>query len=357
MKIGIYGGSFNPIHKGHIEIAKYAIDKLGLEKLYFVPAFKSPFKSKIKYVPVEDRINMINLVKPDKTDVSLFEANRKGVSYTIDTVRHFKQKFPDDDLYLIIGSDNVYKLNKWKNINEIAETVKIVVFKREGEFSKMNIKRYNATLLDNPLYDFASSWFRKGYMNNIDESVMKYIAKNFLYVTDILVNMVDAKRHKHSIATGSLAAQYAKNLKLDPKKAWFAGTFHDITKGMPKEWHRNFLKSKGIDEYKLKDYQLHSLSAYYWIRDEYKLMDEEILNSIRVHTSLEDKLSDFDKIIYAADKLADGRKFDGIQKIRELMFKDFEKGFKVLVRIIYEHLVKTRGEMVESQRKIYERWM
>lgn len=112
MKIGIYGGSFNPIHNGHIKVAETAMKDMNLDKLFFVPAFKSPFKSKVKYAPIEDRIEMINIVKPENTEVSLFEANRKGVSYTIDTVRHFKLKYPDAELFLIIGSDNVYKLNK-----------------------------------------------------------------------------------------------------------------------------------------------------------------------------------------------------------------------------------------------------
>lgn len=357
MKIGIYGGSFNPIHKGHTEIAKQAITELGLDKLYFVPAYKSPFKSKIKYAPVEDRVNMIDLVKPEKSEVSLFEANRKGVSYTIDTVRYFKQQFPNDELYLIIGSDNLYKLNKWKSIDEIASSTQIVVFRREGNFSKENVKKYDAILLKNDLLDYASSWFRKGYLSNSEPKVVEYIANNYLYVTDILVNMVDAKRHKHCLAVGSLAAQYAKSLNLNPKKAWLAGVFHDITKGMEKSWHREYLEKNGIDELMIKDYQLHSLTGYLWVKNEYKLSDEEILNAIRVHTSLEMELSTFDKIIYAADKLAEGRKFEGIQELRKLMFTDFEEGFRQLVKRTYDHLVETRGEMEPKQKEVYERWM
>ncbi|NQZ66420.1 MAG: nicotinate-nucleotide adenylyltransferase [Mycoplasmatales bacterium] len=354
MKIGIYGGSFNPIHKGHTKIAKIIIDEFNLDKLFFVPAFKSPFKTKIKYAPAKDRVNMINLVKPDKSEVSLFEINRKGVSYTIDTVKYFKNKFPDDELFLIIGSDNLYKLNKWKEIDTISQLSKIIVYQREGKFSRENIKKYNCNLLKKELIDFASSNFRKGILSNSDDVVIEYISSRYLYALDILANMVDAKRHKHSIATGNLAAKYAKHLKLDPKKAWFAGIFHDITKGQSKKWHREFLESKGIDQSKLDDHQLHSLSAYYWIKDEYKMDDKVILNAIKVHTSLEKNISLFDKIIYAADKLAEGRKFEGIQNARKLMFSDFDKGFKNIVSITYQHLLKTRGKIAENQKEIYE---
>ncbi|RTZ68853.1 MAG: nicotinate (nicotinamide) nucleotide adenylyltransferase [Tenericutes bacterium] len=112
MNIGIFGGSFNPIHKGHLAIAKEAIKELNLDKLFFVPNFKSPFKTSIKYADPEHRVAMIDLVKPNKSEVSKFEINRKGISYTFETVDYFKQKFPDDNLYLIIGSDNLYKLHK-----------------------------------------------------------------------------------------------------------------------------------------------------------------------------------------------------------------------------------------------------
>jgi nicotinate-nucleotide adenylyltransferase len=112
MKIAIYGGSFNPIHRGHIKVAKTAINDLKLNKLYFVPAYKNPFKHKKKYVDSHHRVNMVNLVKENKMEVSLFEINKKGFSYTIETIKYFKNKYPNDKLYLIIGSDNINKLNK-----------------------------------------------------------------------------------------------------------------------------------------------------------------------------------------------------------------------------------------------------
>ena len=93
MKIGIYGGAFNPIHKGHIKIAKHVIDFLGLEKLIFVPSYKGPFKKNIELASGQDRMNMIELVLENKMEVSAFEINRKGVSYTIDTIKYFKNKY------------------------------------------------------------------------------------------------------------------------------------------------------------------------------------------------------------------------------------------------------------------------
>ena len=354
MKIGIYGGSFNPIHKGHIAIATESIEKLGLDKLYFVPNYKSPFKTKIKSIDVKDRINMINLVKPKKTEVSLFEANRKGISYTIDTVRYFKNKFPNDELFFIIGTDNLYKLHKWKFIDEISSSTQLVAFRREGKYSKENIKKFNIKLLKNDLFNYTSTKFRKGYLSNSDFKVIDYISNKNLYILNILISMVDARRYKHCLATGELAVKYAKKLGINSKKAWFAGVCHDITKEKTNEWHREFLETKGYDSKKIQDYQLHSLTAYFWLKDEYRCKDEQILNSIKIHTSLDFNLSTLDKIIYAADKLSEGRKFHGIQKLRELMFQDFNKGFKELVRVVYNHLKKERGNLDLKQIQIYE---
>ncbi|WP_235670191.1 adenylyltransferase/cytidyltransferase family protein [Mycoplasmopsis pullorum] len=97
MKIGIFGGSFDPIHKGHIRVAQQAIKELNLDKLFFVPANKSPFKLKNKYASNEDRVEMIKLVLPDKCEISNFEINRGGTSFSIDTARYFKNNFKNDE--------------------------------------------------------------------------------------------------------------------------------------------------------------------------------------------------------------------------------------------------------------------
>ena len=353
MKIGIFGGSFNPIHKGHIGVAKEAMEELGLDKLIFVPAYKSPFKSKIKYEDAEHRVQMIELVKPENSEVSKFEINRKGTSYTIDTVRYMKQQYPNDELFLLIGTDNLYKLHKWRNIDEISELVKIAVFRREGSWSKENIKRFECKLLNNKIYDFSSTGLRNGHFENVSKEVAEYIGKHRLYVSDIMLGMLEPVRHKHSKTAGDYAAKYAKVLGYDANKAWFAGSVHDITKSMPKEWHREFLERKG--HFDVPDHLLHSMSGYYWLRDVYNIKDEEILNSIWKHTTLAMELDDLDKIVYAADKLCEGRRFEGIQSLRKLILEDFDEGFKQIVSITHQHL-KEKRDLSPEQEEIYMKW-
>lgn len=356
MKIAIFGGSFNPIHKGHISLAEEAIKELNLDKLYFVPAYKSPFKSVKEYAPAQDRVNMIDLVKPEKSEVSMFEINRKGTSYTIDTLKYFKNKHKDDEIFLLIGTDNLYKLHKWRDIDEIASLAKIVIFRREGNWSKENIKRFNCKLLNNSLYKFSSTKYRQGYMNHADDRVKSYIGENHLYIKDLMVGMLDPKRHKHSMSVANYAAKYAKSINADAKKAFTAGCLHDITKLWTEEQHREFLRSLNIDDSNIESFELHAITGYHWVKNEYMLTDEEILNAIKLHTTLDFELSPMDKIIFAADKLCEGRKHDGIQKDRELIMKNFDEGFKKIVNVAYEILIKNR-DISETQEKIYRKWM
>ena len=111
-RIAIFGGSFNPVTKAHLAIAQFTLNELKLDKLIFVPAYQSPFKKGQNLASGQDRIAMINLVLKPKMCCSSFEIDRQGISYTIDTVKYFKNKYPEAELFWIIGTDHLSKLNK-----------------------------------------------------------------------------------------------------------------------------------------------------------------------------------------------------------------------------------------------------
>ncbi|UWW00528.1 hypothetical protein NW064_04695 [Mycoplasmopsis felis] len=148
-----------------------------------------------------------------------FEVKQNTVSYTINTVKYLKNKYKNDELYLIIGSDNITKLNKWKNIDEIASLTKIVVFKRNKNINKINIKKYNGILLNNPIWNYSSTDFKKGKLNYVNEKVMDYIQSKNLYLSEIIHNSMSAKKFtKHSVSTASFAAELAKVHNVSAKK-------------------------------------------------------------------------------------------------------------------------------------------
>lgn len=357
MRIGIFGGSFDPIHKGHIKIAEIAIKELNLDKLFFVPAYISPFKTNKNIVSAEHRINMINLVKPEKTEICDFEIKRNNPSYTIDTVKYLKNKYKEDNLFLIIGSDNINLLHKWKDIDEIASLVKIAVFRRTKNINKTNIKKYNCLLLQNSIYEYSSTEFKKGYLDTVDDKVINYIGENKLYSKELVHNMLSAKRAKHCVATAEFATSLAKSVGYDAKKAYFAGLFHDIAK----EWDLNksleFIRSILGEEVNVPKHELHQISGSLWVKYIYKINDEDITHAIRVHTTMNEngvsKLNTLDKIIYIADKICMGRKFPGIQKLREIVHEDLNKGFALVVKKTYMFEKEKGTKFSDWQEKIY----
>jgi nicotinate-nucleotide adenylyltransferase len=135
MKIGLFGGSFDPIHLGHLLVAQAAVEELGLEKLFFIPAAQSPFKPENQPAPDAVRLQLLRLALAGKTncEVDEQEIRRGGTSYTIETLRDYAKRFPKAQLLCLIGADNILKLNEWCEANELAKLAEFVVIPRPGE--------------------------------------------------------------------------------------------------------------------------------------------------------------------------------------------------------------------------------
>ena len=358
MKICLFGGSFNPIHKGHIKIAKEAINFLNLDKLIFIPCQKNPFKKNNYYVSGGQRIEMINLVLENKMEVSDFEIKRQGFSYTIDTIKYFKNKYPNDELFFIIGSDNLTKLSKWKNIDQIVRMVKFVVFKRSNKINKTNIKKYNCLLINNQIYNESSTEFLNGNFEVLSEKILHYIGKEKIYFENILKNILDEKRYLHSLHARNFAIELAKANNYDVNKAAFAALVHDIAKNIAnnnKEKARNIIKKYEPQRSQIEDYKLHQEIGYIILKHIFNV-EEEIAHAVRVHTSLDINLNILDKIVYLADKLCQGRKYPGIQKTRKVALKNIDQGLKLVINqtILFN---KEKGIIfTKEQEEIYEKW-
>lgn len=131
-KVGIFGGTFDPIHLGHLITAQSVREIRELDKIIFIPAYISPHKSDVKTSSPEDRLNMIKLAIEGVSffDYSEIEINKGGVSYTVDTLRQLKPKF--DKLECIIGYDNIFSFHDWKDPDEILKLAKVIVLKRKS---------------------------------------------------------------------------------------------------------------------------------------------------------------------------------------------------------------------------------
>ena len=135
MKLGLLGGSFDPVHLGHLLIAQAAVEELGLDRLFFIPAAQSPFKPEGKSAPAPERLRWLRLALAGCTryEIDEQEIRRGGVSYTIETLRDCARRFPQAELFYLIGADNVAKLNEWRKADGLAKLAEFVAIPRPGE--------------------------------------------------------------------------------------------------------------------------------------------------------------------------------------------------------------------------------
>ncbi len=189
-KIGIFGGSFNPPHKMHTEIARYLENNKILDKIIFVPT-GSKYIYKNNLEKDQDRYNMLKIItdKYENLEVSKYELKNKNV-YTYETLKFFKDKYPKDEIYFICGLDNLSYIDTWKNSSYILNNFKILVIKRKGNNIKEvlnKLKKYqdNIIVVDMKEENISSTLIRsnlKDFESLIDKDVLKYIRENNLYI-------------------------------------------------------------------------------------------------------------------------------------------------------------------------------
>ena len=134
-RVGLFGGSFNPVHLGHLLFAQAAREELQLSCLAFIPAAQSPFKPAVELAPGRERLRLLRLALAGQRDCAVDEQEiaRGGVSYTIDTVRDYVRRFPQARLFYLIGTDHVALLPKWRDANELANSIEFAIIPRPGQ--------------------------------------------------------------------------------------------------------------------------------------------------------------------------------------------------------------------------------
>lgn len=185
-KVGIIGGTFDPLHMGHLMMANEAYHALSLDEVRFMPSARPPHKQSKMITSDEHRIKMVELAIKEILyfKIELIEFERSGVSYTYDTINQLKKREPNVEFFFIIGGDMIDYLPKWHNIDELMNEVKFVGIKRPGSFGESN---YPVHMLETPMIDLSSSFIRERLGRNIDvtfllpDKVYKYIKQEGLY--------------------------------------------------------------------------------------------------------------------------------------------------------------------------------
>lgn len=337
-KLIIFGGSFDPIHKGHMTIAKKAFNKIKASKLLFVPCSQNHPTEKSISATNEQRVDMIRLSIKDYPcfEVCDYEIkNENNTSYTINTIRHIRENYQNYDLYLLIGYDQLINFKFWKDYKEILDYVKVICHVRkidsemlkDVDFPFIKLGLFNMNISSSELKLNPS----RKYLN---PSVIDYINENSIYALDRLSKVMTDYRFKHSIAVAEIAREIARRHKLYPlvKKAYEAGIYHDYAKELPEheliEIATKKLKIKKYESWKV----LHGPVGAYLIEKKFLIEDYQVLTAIKNHVIPRD-FSTLTKILYIADKICprfDTKKDDNYMEWVRLSKKDIDLCFKTI---------------------------
>jgi len=181
MKIGIFGGSFNPAHMGHFKIAKSILSSNKVEKLIIVPNYTNPLKSDLPLLPSDLRWNILQATFAELKDSTIcdFELLKSAPSYTIHTLQHLKSQYPQDQLFLIMGEDTLQLFPKWHKPNEILKLVKLLIIPRPDQRfvqSKIEIDSNRIEWLSFKIPDISASMIRKSSIETIQENKLMHPA-------------------------------------------------------------------------------------------------------------------------------------------------------------------------------------
>lgn len=356
-KIGILGGTFDPIHNAHIELAKAAYKQHKLDKVWIMVSPTPPHKANKFITNITHRCNMIQLAVGDYDymEFSDFELNRNGYVYTADTLTLLEEKYPNDEFFFIVGADSLSNIDKWHEPKVVLSKCVLLAATRSGSedidsLIKEKSKKYNADIrkiefdnIDISSTDIKDISNEKQLYKNVDKKVGSYILENFLYsfkktydhmyfreLRKAIKPNMSKKRHEHSIGVEFTATCLA--MRYDPtllNKARIAGILHDCAKCMEDKDVIELCKKHNIpvNEYeKEHPFMLHGKTGAHLAKVEYGIDDLDILSAITYHTVGRPNMTLLEKIIFTADYIEPGRdKAPNLEYLRNLAFIDLDE--------------------------------
>lgn len=368
MKIGIFGGSFDPVHVDHVNICEKFSENFGLDKTLLFPAGISPFKNGCA-VSGEQRAEMLGLAFENfphgKAEIRLDELARAGKSYTCDTVTQTAAEYEKKaeeagenlTVYLLIGEDSARTFHLWKNPQIILQKCEIVIAGRGSGtleetallFEKNNGKK---PFLINTNGRISSTLAREAIKLDADlsgilpEKVAEYVAKNRLYALEkndknykyysFVTANCQKKRLKHTAGVICQASEYAKKLNQSVEKASLAALLHDCAKYLnPEDYKIEGFNCDGVPQP-----VIHQFLGAFVAEKILGVTDGDVISAIKWHTTGKPGMNELEKIIWTADLLEPSRDFNGVEELRVAVDRDFESGFRLCVSELYKFLKK-----------------
>jgi nicotinate-nucleotide adenylyltransferase len=333
MRIALLGGSFDPLHSGHLLIAEEAAARFGYDRVILVPASVSPLKAGRASASPEDRLAMLSAsVRHDRRfQVDDCELKRKGVSYSIDTVLDIERRYrPTGKLGLIIGEDLVAGFPKWKRVDELVAKVDLLLASRPG--SKFDAFPYPHTRMGNAAFDISSSLIRRlieqgePWKGLLPLGARILIEERNLYgfrggaarplrpaidaVEDFALRSLSPGRYLHSRGVALLAHDLCLSYGLDADEGYLAGIGHDICKELPPTEILDLASRDGLrvsPSEKSKPSLLHARAGARFLSERFFIDHASVIEAVRCHTFGSRGMGPLAKIVYIADKIEPSR--------------------------------------------------
>jgi nicotinate-nucleotide adenylyltransferase len=382
-RIGIYGGTFNPPHTGHIGAGLQALQALGLSMLYVIPDRIAPHKEIPEGSPTpEQRLQMLRLALDgeDNVVVSDLELQREGKSFTYETVEQLRAMHPEAELVLLMGTDMFLTFHQWRCPERILAEASLGVFYRGDRDEKeqiaahkmqMEAAGHKVYLVSNDVVEISSTNLRRMLIFRcaepfLPEGVAGYIREHDLYAASrnyknlpmdeleqVVISLLKPSRVNHVLGCRDTAVALAKRWGADEADAARAGILHDVTKALDGPLQLTLCAEYGTiltDFGKKYPKTLHALTGSL-VAERIFGENRAVVEAIRHHTTGKADMNLLEKIIYVADYMEPNRDFPGVEDLRRLAFTDLDEALKLGLEMTLEHLKRQGAEVSPESRE------
>ena len=379
-RIGIYGGTFNPPHIGHIQAAKQAVKTLQLDKLLLIPDRVAPHKEIPDNSPSPwQRLDMLRIAagQDPALEVSDIELNREGPSYTYETVAQLKECYPQAELVVLMGTDMFLSFPSWRCPQKILAGAALAVAYRGDRQERQEVARMQRQLesqgakvylLENQVTEISSTQLRRMLAFGCADSFLSpgvgdYIRQNELYDTgadwknlpmeqleQVVRRLLKPNRVAHVLGCRDTAVELAQRWGADPVDAARAGLLHDITKALDGPLQLTLCQAYGkmLDDFSRKyPKTLHAFTGSL-VAGRIFGENDAVVEAIACHTTGKADMNLLETILYVADYMEPNRDFPGVERLRQAAFQDIQAALKLGLEMTLEHL-KNQGSEVSPQ--------
>lgn len=356
MKVLIYGGSFDPVHKGHYALLKAAIKQINPDKVHIFTAYQSPFKDKPQ-TPYEIRRQMAkDVLGPLSKNIIFddFEQKAARVTFTWETVEHVRALYGKDEVYLLVGTDCLNDIHRWKNAEYLFKNCIITAGKRKG--FKFETKDFDFLLLDGTFPLISSTQLRLAIMcngivpNNLPPATAQKIESELMYGLKIhkwLQANLKPNRYLHVKLVSQAAVELARLYKANAEKLALAAILHDAAKCMRGDELVSYavkhnIQAQNFEEIcKYSPSLLHSEVSAHLAQTIFNVQDETILNAIRNHTLGRLNMDLSEKILFIADMASKDRRHKDAQRVHLASLKSIDEGMLAAMTVKLMFTIET----------------